>query len=109
MSVPSRIQVLRVDSLSVVPYPQSKNADAVSDLRFDLICVCVPESISQRLARNAINVIAKDWMQVPRRTLYRNPKRRRTSPAIAGPSEFFTQRGQSFGEFVRRGVEERKF
>ena len=89
MSVPSRIQELRVDALSIIPYAQSKNADAVGDLRFNFICLRVVEGISQRLARNAIDVVAEDRMQVPRHSFYRNMKSRRTSSAITGPREFF--------------------
>lgn len=89
MSVPSRIQEGGVDSLSIIPDAQSKNADAVGDLRFDCLGMCVPEGILQRLARDTIDVVAKDWMQFPRHSFNGETKRRRTSSAIAGPREFF--------------------
>src|ERR1700680_1888031 len=75
MSVTSRVQELRINALSVIPDAQPKKPIAVSDIRFDLACVCMAERISQRLARNAVNVVAKDRMQFSRPPLYRNAER----------------------------------
>ena len=103
VSITSRVQELRVDALSIIPDAQPKKAFAIGDLGFDFACLCVAERISQRFARNAVDVVAKDWMQVPRRALYRNAKRRRAASAITGAAEFFTQRGQSLRQFVGNG------
>src|SRR6266581_3951011 len=56
VTIPSSIQEFRVDTLSVITDTQRKKAFAIRDLRFDSLCLCVVECISQRLARDAINV-----------------------------------------------------
>src|ERR1700730_8583977 len=100
VSVTSCIQELRVNALSVIPDAQMKKTIAVRDIRFDFICLCMPERISQRLARYAVNVVAKDRMQFSRSALYRNAERRGTPLTIVGAGELFTQLGQSLGKFV---------
>src|SRR5271168_4715825 len=102
VSVPSGVKVLRVNPLSIIPDAQPKNTFAVGNLRFDLTCLCVAERISQRLARNAVNVVAENWMEAPRWALHRNAERRRTFLAIAGAGELFTQRGHSVGQLGNR-------
>src|SRR5260370_28310784 len=90
VSVASRVQELPVNALSIIPDTQPKKTVAVSDLRFDITCLRVVERISQGLARNAVNVVAKDRMQVPRYALYGNVERRRAPLAIARAGELFT-------------------
>src|SRR5882724_500835 len=46
VSIPSRIQELRVDALSVIPDTQRKKPFAIRDLGLDSICLCVMERIS---------------------------------------------------------------
>src|ERR1700691_5295198 len=107
VSVPSCVQVLRINPFSIVPDTQPKKTVAVCDVRFDLTCLRVAERILQRLTRNSVNVVAKNWAEVPRRAFYRNAERRRTGLPIVGAGELLTQRGHSVGQFVgnrRRGT-----
>src|ERR1700687_3188863 len=98
MSITSRLQEFRIDTLSIIADPQPKEAFAVRDFRFDFACLCVVERISQRFARNAINIVAEDRMQVSRCALYRNVELRRAPPATAGAGELFTQSGHGLGQ-----------
>src|ERR1700683_4831234 len=45
VSIPSHFQVLRVNPFSIVPDAKPKNALAISDISFDLGCLCVAERI----------------------------------------------------------------
>ena len=72
VSIASRVQELRVDALSIIPDAQPKKAFAIRDVGFDLACLCVAERIHQRFARDAVDIVAEDGMQLPRRALYRN-------------------------------------
>jgi hypothetical protein len=56
----------RIDALSVIPDPQLKQTSAIPDVDFGIVRLCVAERISQCLARNAVNVVAEDWMKGPR-------------------------------------------
>src|SRR5580704_13429432 len=107
VSIPSRLQVLRVNPFSIVPDTQPKKTVAVCDVRFDLTCLRVAKRILQRLTRNSVNVVAKNWADFPRGAFYRNAERRRTGLPIVGAGELLTQRGHSVGQFVgnsRRGT-----
>ena len=75
----SGVQVLRIDALSIVPDAHADLPCAIRDLRFDVTGLCVPERIAQRLARNAVDVVAQDRMQVARRALDRHAEGRRSS------------------------------
>src|SRR5471030_52308 len=97
VSIASRIQELRVDALSIIPDTHPEQAFAVSDLRFDFGCLCVPERILQRFARNAVHVVAKDWMQFPRCTLHGNAQRRRAATTPKDAAGLFTKSGDSLG------------
>src|SRR5258706_6883543 len=72
MSIATRVQQLRVDTFSIVPDKQPKQPIAVGDLHFDSLCLSMLERISQRLARDAVNVIAQDRVQLSRRSLDSN-------------------------------------
>src|SRR5579863_5484431 len=90
VSIPSRLQVLRVNPFSIVPDTQPKKTVAVCDVRFDLTCLRVAERVLQCLTRNSVNVVAENWAEVPRRALYRNAERRRTGLPIVGAGELLT-------------------
>src|SRR5260370_30521461 len=78
-------------------------ACAIGDLRFDFGCLCVAERILQRFPCDAVNVVAKDWMQLPRCTLHRNAERCWAAFAISGAAALFTQRCHSLAQFVGYG------
>src|SRR5262249_44808141 len=82
VSWPFCIQVLRVDALSIVPDAQAELTYSVRDLRFDVIGPRVKVRIAQRLARNAVHLLAKDRMQVPRRALDRGAEDHRAPLAV---------------------------
>ncbi len=103
MSIASRVQELRVNTLSIVPDAQPKKTCAVGDLGFNFTRPCVAERISQSLARNAVNVVAENRMQVARCALYGNVERGGVPLAIAGGRELFTQRGHGLGQLVSYG------
>ena len=55
---------IRIDSGSVVPHPDAKLPYIVPDFHFDSPRPRVVERVAQRLARNAVDVIPQDRMQV---------------------------------------------
>src|SRR5438876_3774952 len=75
VSIASRFEELRINALAIIPDTQPKKTFAVCDLRFDFTCLRMAERIAQRLARNAVNVVPEDGMQVARCALYGNEKR----------------------------------
>ena len=55
---------LWVDPSSVVPDSQSQLPRIIADFNFEVLGSCVPEGVSQRLARNLINFISCDWKKI---------------------------------------------
>ena len=55
-----------IDTLSVVPHPQSEFIAVVTDLDLDPSGLRVTESIPQRFPRNLVDLVTKNRMQVPR-------------------------------------------
>ena len=91
--------MLRIDALSIVSKPHAKLACTVGDFRFDVIGVCVTEGVAQRFARNAVDVVADDRMQVARRAFDRD--RNITAPSRhRARIELFGQRGDRLRQFV---------
>jgi len=54
----------RIDALSIVPDAQLEQTCVIRDLRFDIVRLCVAESISHGLTRNRVDLVPQDWMQV---------------------------------------------
>src|ERR1700722_5781791 len=57
-SASALISNIRINSISVVPHVQHKLRIPVRNFHFDLLCVGVPERVSQCLTRNSIDFIA---------------------------------------------------
>ena len=90
MSIAPRVQELRVDTLSIVPDAQAKKALGIGDVGFDFLCLGVAASIQQRFPGDAVNVVAKDGMQLPGGAFYRDSKRRRGAAGSMRTAEFLS-------------------
>src|SRR6185295_7627568 len=99
----SGAQVLWVDALPIVSNAQANLACSIRDLRLDVNGLCVTERIAQRFARNAVDIVAKDRMQVARRPLDGRAERRRAPLAVRSASEIFGQRRHRLSQFVDDG------
>src|SRR5262249_9170261 len=95
----SAAQVFRLDALAVVADPQPKLAGAIGDLRLDAFRLRVPEGIAERLAGNAMDVLADNRVQVARRTFDRHPKQRGALLPV-GVVELFGQGRDRLRQFV---------
>jgi hypothetical protein len=81
-----------IDAVSIVSHTQGKLGVTVGYFRFNCAGVGVLKRVSQCLTRNPVNFIAKDGIEVPLRSLDKNPQRSRPK-AVVGTGEFFTQTG----------------
>src|SRR5262245_27866982 len=97
---PSCVQVLRIDALSVVSNAQADLTYTVGHLRFDVTRLRVKERIAQRLAHDAVHVIAKERIQFARRSLDGGAERHRALLTVWFLSEFFGKRCNRLSQFV---------
>jgi hypothetical protein len=58
------VKKLWVDPSAVIPDSQSQLPRIIADFNFEAPGSCVPEGVSQRLARNLINFISCDWKKI---------------------------------------------
>src|SRR5439155_23037639 len=73
---PLLLKNLRVNAAPVIPDPQTKASFVIPDFHFDLPRLCVPEGIAHCLARNPVDFVADDRMQVPRRAFHLHTEER---------------------------------
>src|SRR5580692_490216 len=84
MSFPSGQQQLRIDSAPIVAHHHSELAGRVFELNLDALGARVLESIDQRFAADAINLVTQHWVQGSRLAIHDNSK---SNVVLAG--EFF--------------------
>jgi len=90
---------LRVNPLSVVPDSQPKLSCVIVDFHFDLSRLCVAECIAQDLARNPVDFVPQNWMEVSRRAFYCHTEKGGIRDRSIG-REFFSESAYGHGKVV---------
>jgi hypothetical protein len=88
------LQNLLVNSLAIVTDPQTEQVRVVLNCSFDPVCVSMPESVSQYLASNPVNLVLKQRRQGSRLPFHDYLEDGRWTVPILGVSEFLTHRGE---------------
>ncbi len=83
-------QMLRVNALPVVPHPQPELSFVIVDFHFHPLRIRVLEGIAHGLACNAVDLVSRDRMQVPRRAFHLHIKLGAIGVRLTAP-EFFAQ------------------
>ena len=66
-----------IDAFSIVPHPQSEFILVVANLDLDQSGLRVTKGIPQRFRRDLVDLVTKDWVQVPRLSFDRDAECRR--------------------------------
>src|SRR5262249_51767642 len=82
------LQYFPVNADSIVANPQAKLATVESDLGFDPLRLRVPESVSQDLAGDAVDLVLKDWRQASRWSFHRHAEEGAAAARILRFCEF---------------------
>jgi hypothetical protein len=99
-----RLQGLGLDAFSIVANTHPKQAMIVPDVRFQVACLCVLESISQQLAGDPVNLILEVRGQRLPLPFHGHPEDRRSALRFVvcdmGARQILTRNGQQLLEIA---------
>jgi hypothetical protein len=92
------MQNCRVNALSIITYPQTKQIRVVVECNFNPACASMPESVSQYLTSNPVDLVLKQRRQSLRLPLNDHLEDGRMTVPIPAPilgvPEFLTSGGE---------------
>jgi hypothetical protein len=83
-----------IDAFSIIANPQAKFPIIVPDFSFNVAGLRVPESVSQHLAPDPVDLVLKDGRQTPMWSFHRHTERWRSFISILRLCEFLAGDGQ---------------